>query len=246
MQFSPVAQQIPSLAKLRRRLVVGGEDSLRSVFLCGFERNNGAAAEMRFKDADEVSEFAMLESKLGEALGMLQASAPVRQVSGAEAGAPAGGAPGISAGAPAGAPGTLAGAPAGSPEASQPAKPADVVGAGTEAVVKTAEDNAKDEHDKAEYAKAKFRMDDVLVVCDRPPPIKTDANPPNAVGPLPAGTMFILPAPAHTRGRVAKPVDFKTMVKFGALTWMSDSHCILVGLGHDPSSFKRAKEKLEK
>ena len=78
-KFSAVAQQVPSLTKLRRRLILSGEDGLRDVFACGMARHSGSPAEIRFKEDDAMSEFAMVEVKLEEALEVVRKAAPVNQ-----------------------------------------------------------------------------------------------------------------------------------------------------------------------
>ena len=243
-KFSAVAHQVPSVAKLRRRLVFAGEDGLRDIFNCGLARQNGPAAEIRFKGDDERCEFALVELKLDEALESLVKASPVNQSKITED-AKAPDAPGTVAGASANPPGDSAGrtgeGEGKAPDESEKQEPAE--GDGAEAKPEAPKKRAG----KQENAVTRVRMDDVLVVVEAPPKIRMTPSLPDVIGLLPAGTMFVVPAPSWSRGNLARAVNphCKSLRNYVSLGWMTEEHCLLLGLGHDPSSFTRVKAMLE-
>ena len=82
-------------------------------------------------------------------------------------------------------------------------------------------------------------MSDVLTVFDSVPTlVHAREGVPASVGELPAGTLFVMPAPRHTRGDVNKTVHFKSLKEAGALAWLSDEHMLLLSLAHDLGAFK--------
>ena len=226
-KFSAVAQQVPSLTKLRRRLILSGEDGLRDVFACGMARHSGSPAEIRFKEDDVMSEFAMVELKLEEALEALRKAAPVNQDQETKSA-------------------DAAGASVGGSSDTQKQQQAEVSKSdGHGAQGNTTDPQLAEAADQEDWAEARARMDDVLLVMETPRVTQGALTMPAEMNPLPAGTMFVIPAPARTRGKPSKAVNFKSVRKYFPLTWMTDVHCLLICLGHDPSSLGRFKEKLE-
>ena len=79
-KYSAVISQVPSASKLRKRLLFDGEDNLRYSFRCCWERHSGSIERMNFAETDTLSEFALVQQKLNDALEALRAAALVQQL----------------------------------------------------------------------------------------------------------------------------------------------------------------------
>ena len=78
-KYAAVIKQVPSAHKLRKRLVMDGEDALQNSFRCCLERHKGNVELMNFDNSDSQNEFAYVQRKLEEGLETLRQATPAQK-----------------------------------------------------------------------------------------------------------------------------------------------------------------------
>ena len=60
------------------------------------------------------------------------------------------------------------------------------------------------------------------------------------------GTLFVVGAPPHTRGRVNQQVPWRSCRRMGALSWITEKDILVVSLGHSPKHEDTVRQLLQK
>ena len=249
----------PAGVKLARRLLVDGENSLRSCFLAAYEQCGRNVGALNFMETDIGSDFAMVEEKLHTITLEKRAEAEAAKKSAA--------ATALEAGASAGAdqePGTAAsgalvvtvdgGKQAGLQLALEDTGPAveDEAAAAqareearrTAALAEAADRKKKEDAAETEAirSEARIAIDDVLTVFNNIP--RTGCPPPALVVRRP-GVVYVVPTQSYVRGRPSNATPVLQMQGLESLEWITSEDILLVGVGHDPAVVSALQGKLK-
>ena len=229
MGFEGSRQQLLDDPKAFKRLLVDGEQGLRSWFLRALSIAPGASVRnMDIQSSDPGSDLAMILDRLDEVTAELAPPAPPPADSEPEPGE-----------------GQQAAAMPAPPEADLPAGPAASVPdpAGPKPSGGDAGDAAAEE--VAVVAEARITAEDIFIMYDRPFKQRTEP-PPALVDPTRPATLFVVPSPKTSRGRAAASVRAHGPAQLRALMFAREGDSVAIGLAHEVLLQQQLRSMLKK